>query len=387
MEAVMGAAGVVVDERTARMALTCVAEPAMASVTQAVTAYGGMSVWEAVMAGDGPVARRAARSDLCETFARAHDEGLRFVIPGDEEWPARLDDLAHSEPVNGMCGAPFGLWLKGGGHLAALMAHSVSMVGSRASTAYGESVAADMAVDLGEAGVCVVSGGAYGIDAAAHRGCLASRTPSVAVLAGGLDEPYPSANRRLFDRIGEAGVLVSEFPPGEHPTRVRFLGRNRLIAALTPGTVMVEAGVRSGARNTMTWASSLHRIAMAVPGPVTSAVSFTPHRLIREGEAVLVTGAADVRELLGPLGRHCPRPRSERRPTDDMTPDELAVYEAVPARRGLAAGEIALKAGVTVPVALGMLDHLADQELIVQTPRMEWTLAPRRRADASQDAA
>ena len=196
--------------------------------------------------------------------------------------------------------------------LAPLVERSVAVVGSRASTPYGDSVGAELAADLGEADYTVVSGGAFGIDAAAHRGSLASRSPTLAILAGGLDQPYPAGHGSLFERIAERGVLVSELPPGQHPTRTRFLSRNRLIAALTPGTVMVEAAARSGARNTVTWASALHRVVMAVPGPVTSANSVTPHRLIRESEAVLVTRAAEVLELLSPLGRVVPRPGRRR---------------------------------------------------------------------------
>ena len=367
------------DERMARMALTCVTEPAQPDLASAVETYGGLAVWEAVTDGGGTVSQRAARCDLDAMLRDAQRMGVRFVMPGDTEWPVQLGDLGRCESVNGMTGVPIGLWAKGGGDLAALCSTCVAMVGARASTAYGESVAAELALDLGEAGVSVVSGGAYGIDAAAHRGCLASRTPTVAVLAGGLDQPYPSAHASLFDRIATAGVLVSEFPPGEHPTRVRFLGRNRLIAALGAGTVLVEAAVRSGARNTMSWAAALNRVTMAVPGPVTSATSYTPHRLIREAEAVLVTTAAEIRELLGPLGREVPRPPAERRMTDDLTSVELRLYEAVPGRGGLAAEEIALRADVPLPQALGVLNSLADRDLLVQTPELAWALAPKRR--------
>ena len=197
------------------------------------------------------------------------------------------------------------------------------------------------------------------------------------MLASGLDQFYPAAHRTLFERIADGGVLVSELPPGEHPTRVRFLGRNRLIAALTPGTVLVEAAVRSGARNTMSWAAALGRVAMAVPGPVTSATSFTPHRLIRDGEAVLVGSAAEVGELIGPLGRASPRPSSPKRVTDDLTPSEFGVYEAIPGRGGLPAEEIALKTGLPLARTLGLLNDLADRGLVVQTPRCEWALASR----------
>jgi DNA processing protein len=222
-----------------------------------------------------------------------------------------------------------------------------------------------------------VSGGAYGIDAAAHRGCLAGRTPTVAVLAGGLDEPYPGGHRPLFERIAEQGVLVSELAPGEHPTRVRFLARNRLIAALTPGTVLVEAAARSGARNTVTWANVLGRVVMAVPGPVTSATSVTPHRLIREAEAVLVCGANDVLELLSPLGRANPRRPGERRPTDELDAVELRIFEAVPGRGSVPAGELALRAGVSLPRCLAVLDQLAEQGYLAQNLIGEWQLPPR----------
>jgi DNA processing protein len=312
-----------------------------------------------------------------ELRERTRAERLRFVIPGDKEWPEPLADLAGCEPVNQLSGVPLGLWLAGGGDLAELAGQSVAMVGSRASTPYGDTVASELAAELSESGRAVFSGGAYGIDAAAHRGCLAGRTPTVAVMAGGLDQPYPTGHRPLFDRIAERGVLVSELPPGEHPTRVRFLARNRLIAALSPGTVLVEAAVRSGARNTVTWANVLGRIVMAVPGPVTSATSVTPHLLIRDAEAILVARAGDVLELLSPLGRDNPRPPSERRPTDELSAEELRVFEAVPGRGSLGAGELALRAGMTLPTCLALLDQLADQGFLVQNLLGQWQLPPR----------
>ncbi len=279
--------------------------------------------------------------------------------------------------MNQLTGEPLGLWVAGGGDLAESAACAVAMVGSRASTAYGDTVAGDLAAELSEAGRAVVSGGAYGIDAAAHRGCLAGRTPTVAVLAGGLDVPYPAGHRPLFDRIAQRGVLVSELAPGENPTRVRFLARNRLIAALAPGTVLVEAAARSGARNTVTWANAMGRVVMAVPGPVTSATSLTPHRLIRDAEAVLVASAADVLELLSPLGRPNPRARGEHRPTDDLPPEMLRLYEAVPARGSAAPGELALRAGLSLPKCLALLDELAELGFVLQNAVGQWQLPPR----------
>ena len=370
------------NERDARLALACVVEPATPQLAEAVAEFGAEAVWQRLLdrATDTPLSQRAREYRAEAVLGRAAAAGMRFVVPGDLEWPAGADDLTGCEQVNEMTGAPLGLWLRGAGDLAALAGRSVSIVGSRACTAYGETVAGDLAAELGEAGYATVSGGAFGIDAAAHRGCLASRTPTVVVLAGGLDEAYPPAHRPLFERIAEQGVLVSELPPGQHPTRVRFLGRNRLIAALSQGAVLVEAAVRSGARNTVTWANCLGRVVMAVPGPVTSALSYTPHRLVREAEAVLVTRAQEVLELLGPLGHAVTRPRAGRRLTDDLSPDALRVFEAIPARGGLSAGEVSLRSGVPLAACLGLLDRLADQGLVVQDARWEWRLPPRRPA-------
>jgi DNA processing protein len=370
------------DERDARMCLAAVVEPGHPAVAQTVAEYSAEQVWASLTGrgADTPLAQRAQRLRPDEIRARTRAEGLRFLVPGDEEWPEGVADLSGCEPVNQLSGEPLGLWVCGGGDLAALSASAVAVVGSRASSAYGDTVAADVAAELSESGRSVVSGGAYGIDAAAHRGCLSGRTPTVAVLAGGLDEPYPAGHRALFARIAENGVLVSELAPGEHPTRVRFLARNRLIAAMSAGTVMVEAAVRSGARNTVTWANALGRVVMAVPGPVTSATSVTPHRLIRDAEAVLVSGAADVLELLSPLGRAGPRPAGERRPTDVLDALELRVFEAVPGRGSLPAGELALRAGVSLPRCLAVLDQLADQGLLSQNLVGEWQLPPRGRS-------
>ena len=175
------------------------------------------------------------------------------------------------------------------------------MVGSRAATGYGGHVAGEIAADLGERGWAIVSGGAYGIDAAAHRGALAAEAVTIAVLACGVDYPYPAGHADLFAAIAAQGLVISEWPPGRHPGRMRFLVRNRVIAALGCGTVIVEAGERSGALNTARHAANLGKPLMAVPGPVTSAQSAGCHRIIREWGANCVTRAADIIELLSPL--------------------------------------------------------------------------------------
>lgn len=365
------------DERSARVALACLVEPGTVRIAELVAAEGPVAVWEAARSGDlGPAYRtKAARLEPEEVAAEASRKGIRFVIPGDAEWVACLADLGVCETVQEMGGAPYGLWARGVASLAALADRSVSIVGSRASTPYGDIAAAELAADLAGRGVTVISGGAFGIDVAAHRGALAARGPTVSVMASGLDALYPPANRTLLERIAEEGLLLSELPPGAHPTRMRFLARNRLIAALSKGTVLVEAAARSGARNTVTWANACCRPVMAIPGPVHSATSATPHRLIREGEAVLVTCAEDILELVGPLGRRAKARQPQQRPLDGLTRAQLRVYEALPARSSMDAGEISLRSGVPLGECLATLDRLTEDGWLIVTP-IGWRLAP-----------
>lgn len=353
-------------ERDARMALCCTVEPATIDITRQVQQQGAEAIWQGLVqpSSRSRWARRAQAFDLADMQAATDRLRLRFIVPGDDEWPAALGDLSGCEPVNDMGGAPFGLWVRGAVPLAEAVERSVAVVGSRACTAYGQSVTTDLAAGLGAHGVTVVSGGAYGIDAAAHAGALAAEAVTVAVMAGGLDRPYPSGNSGLLQRVAAAGVLASELPPFEKPTRVRFLGRNRLIAALTPATVLVEAALRSGARNTVSWATSCNRVVLAVPGPVHSATSATPHRLIREAEAVLCSGVDDVLEVIEPLGRSQASRPSQQRPLDDLSTEELAVFEALPARRPMPTGEVSLRAGVPLGVCLGVLDQLGERGLV-----------------------
>src|SRR6185436_1537913 len=238
------------------MLLSCAMEGGDLLVAELVRNLGAEGAWAKIIEGvlGEPAAQRAARVsvDVVERLARA--AAMRFIGPGDDEWPSGLDDLRHAESVQRRGGEPVGLWLRGPGHLAHLMERSVAIVGSRAATAYGNGIAADLAADLVEYGVSVVSGGAFGIDGAAHRGALGAGGPTVGVLANGVDVAYPPAHATLFETLANEQLLVSELPPGAHPTRVRFLARNRLIAAMSRGTVVVEAALRSGARNTAGWA-------------------------------------------------------------------------------------------------------------------------------------
>ena len=206
------------------------------------------------------------------TFSEA-----RLIVPGDSEWPASLMSL-DDEPRQ--------LWVRGSANLAELAKASVAIVGARASTTYGETVAIELAGRLASRGVTVISGGAYGIDAEAHRAALAKGLPTIAVLANGLDLAYPPAHATLFDWILEGGgLLVSEYGPGNHPTRKAFLERNRLIAALSRETVIVEGLVRSGSSVTARRAREIFRPVYAVPGSIDSMTAQLPNRLIAAGEA------------------------------------------------------------------------------------------------------
>ena len=304
------------EQALARAALTYLAEPGDPALGALLEICEPAEVLAAIKAdmlpgtgpgcGDSPASRRALERALGRwrvrlphlpgdgQIAAACRDGIRLVCPADPEWPGGLDDLGPARP--------YALWLRGHADLRLACARSVSMVGSRAATGYGAHVAGEIAADLGERGWVIVSGGAYGIDAAAHRGALVAGAVTIAVLACGVDYPYPAGHAGLFADVTAHGLVISEWPPGRHPARLRFLTRNRTIAALTRGTVIVEAGERSGALNTARHAAELGRPLMAVPGPVTSAQSAGCHRIIRDWGATCVTCAGDVIEMLAPLG-------------------------------------------------------------------------------------
>jgi DNA processing protein len=313
-------------------------------------------------------------------LADARRDGIRLVCPGDPEWPASLDELGPARP--------YALWLRGQADLRQACLRSVSMVGSRAATGYGAHVAGEIAADLGERGWTIVSGGAYGIDAAAHRGALATGALTVAVLACGVDYPYPAGHADLFADIATHGLVISEWPPGRQPARLRFLVRNRTIAALTRGTVIVEAGERSGALNTARHAAQLGRPLMAVPGPVTSAQSAGCHRIIREWAATCVTCADDVIEMLSPLGasQTLPPGAAPSAPKsaaagavpsrDELDTDSARVLDALPARGAVGTSTIAVEAGVDLDTVLRCLGLLAGSGFIERCER-GWRLRRR----------
>ncbi|MEU3607145.1 DNA-processing protein DprA [Streptomyces sp. NPDC035033] len=348
-------------ERLARAALTRIVEPGDEQAGHALRTHGATALLallrdprEPPLPGTGPRRlagwRHRARTTTPEAdldhIARL---GGRFLVPGDPDWPRQLDDLGDTRPI--------GLWTRGPAPLRTWALRSVAVVGARACTPYGAHAAADLATGLSRHGWVVVSGAAYGIDGAAHRGALAAGGATAAVLASGVDTPYPRGHGALLDRIARQGLLIGELPPGGHPTPSRFILRNRVIAALTRGTVVVEAQHRSGSLVTARAATRLGRHTMGVPGPVTSALSAGVHELLRDG-ATLVTDADEVIELIGAIGDLAPARRGPVLPRDLLHPATAQVLEALPVHPPAPATEIAHRAGTTPDEALARLYEL-----------------------------
>jgi DNA processing protein len=380
----------------ARAALTYLAEPGDPALGALLEICEPAEVLGAIKAGtlpgtrpgggDSPARRRALEAALSrwrirlpwlpsdeQVEAACHD-GIRLVCPADPEWPGGLDELGPARP--------YALWLHGRADLRLACLRSVSMVGSRAATGYGAHVAGEIAADLAERGWAILSGGAYGIDAAAHRGALAAGGTTIAVLACGVDYAYPAGHADLFADITSCGLVISEWPPGRPPARYRFLVRNRTIAALACGTVIVEAGERSGALNTARHAAQLGKPLMAVPGPVTSAQSGGCHRIIREWGATCVTRADDIIEMLSPLGSMLtagatsaphgpgPAPAMASSPSrDELDTDSARVLDALPARGAAGTSTIAAEAGVDLDTVLRCLGLLAGSGFIERCDR------------------
>lgn len=371
-------------ERRARAGLSAIARAAAPDLAGLMTTFGAEAVWERLNdpAEDSALGRRARALHL-ESFLDALPAGMRFLVPGDAEWPAALDDLDRVEHLS-MTGRPIGLWAIGPAALAPSCTRAVSIVGSRAATNYGTRVASDLAAELAEGPdpLVVVSGGAYGVDAAAHRGALAGQcqtgmATTVAVLAGGLDEFYPRGNSDLLARIAAEHLCISEVAPGQHPTRQGFLARNRIIAALGAGTVLVEAAVRSGALNTVAWAGALGRVVMAVPGSIYSAASVSPNARIAAGDAAVVCGADDVRALLDQNLLPIPA-RTRQSPTrvlDGVPAALVQVREVLPGRGGWPLGKVAAATGLSIPECLERLGRLQLERLVCQRPDGTWGLS------------
>jgi DNA processing protein len=354
--------------------LSRVVEPPCAELAALVGRVGPVEAAERVRRGrvDDVLARRTeARREIdraAEDLELLARRGGRLITPDVHEWPT----LAFAAFAGGAAAAkpqgrpPLVLWAVGPALLDETAQRAAAVVGTRAATSYGEQVAADLAAGLVEHDVAVVSGGAYGIDGAAHRAALAAGGVTVAVLAGGLDIPYPAGHSALLHRICGDGLLVTEYPPGVRPARHRFLTRNRLVAVFAGAAVVVEAGLRSGAANTAAWAAALGRVVGAVPGPVTSSASTGCHALLRAG-AEVVTRAQDIVELVGRIGELAPEQPRPVTPLDGLDDEERRVYEALPGRGGATIDEIAVAAAVEpgrilAPLAMLEVAGLAERQ-------------------------
>jgi DNA processing protein len=363
------------DERWARVAWSFLAEPGSGPLTTELEERGAVEALVRLRSG-GLRGREGWEARLPEldvdALAHAVDrQGLHVLVPGDPAWPSGVKRLERP---------PYCLFVRGDPGLSNLVERSVAVVGSRAATEYGLRVAADISGGLVARGWTVVSGAAYGIDAAAHRAALAGAGSTVAVLACGADRAYPLAHRGLLDAVAGTGAVVSEVPPGCAPYRSRFLARNRLIATLTRATVVVEASLRSGSLTTAREARDHHLPVGAVPGPVTSMGSAGCHALVRDKGAVLVTDAAEVAELAARIGEdlaHPPR-SAPRSPADDLDPVAYAVWSAVPLRGGATTERLAAASGVAVPTLLGVLTGLEADGLVAREAGRWRKVSPRR---------
>ncbi|SIN72050.1 DNA-processing protein DprA [Agromyces cerinus] len=371
------------DEVYARALLGSVAEPGDGLLGRAIDAIGAIGAAEHLLDSASPVgfadaltraggaidareaegglARWSPRLDQA-AFARALEQaarvGARLLLPSDPAWPVGVDELGIH--------APLGLWVRGREHALDGSSASISLVGARAATGYGEHVTMEASAGLVDRGFTIVSGGAYGIDGMAHRSALASDGTTVAFLAGGVDRFYPMGHETLLARIVATGAVVSELPCGAAPTKWRFLQRNRLIAAASEGTVVLEAGFRSGSLNTAGHAAALGRPLGAVPGPVTSPASAGCHRLLREYDAVCVTDAEQMAELVGGARRRAPSdgrtsdPASDDRGTFGMStsPDAVRVLDALSTRSPRELADVARRCGMSPSAAMGVLGGL-----------------------------
>ncbi|MFT4258655.1 MAG: DNA-processing protein DprA [Microbacterium sp.] len=344
-----GVAGALIGELGAIEALRVAVDPGAALIPPGA---GGRALEE----GFRRWRPRMSKDAVDDALRGAASARARLVLPGDEEWPDAADDLGVH--------APSMLWVRGDAEL--LRADSrVAIVGARASSGYGDMIAAEFAGDLAASGTVIVSGGAYGIDGAAHRAALGVEGPTVALLAGGVDRPYPQGHRDLLHRIAERGAVVSEVPCGTAPTKWRFLSRNRMIAALGRATVVVEAGWRSGSINTAGHAAALGRPLGAVPGMVTSASSAGCHRLLREYDARCVTTTAEVREL---WQSELPPPASS---AGGGNPDQTRLLDALSTRTAVPVLELARRSGLAPDRIVAMLG-LLELEGIVQRAGSGW---------------
>lgn len=373
--------------RRARAWLSRAVEPGSVPLHRFVLEHGPVEAVDLLRSGRAPddvgrlAAARCHQDRSAADLVAAHELGIRLVTPEDDEWP---EQALHAMEVAASRGVPdiappVALWVRGGLRLDAVSGRAVAVVGSRAATDYGDKVARDIAYGLAGRGWTIMSGGALGVDGAAHRGALLAGGVTVVIAAGGLRNPYPAVHARLFEDIAATGLLISEWPPDCAPQRHRFLIRNRLIAGLTAGTVVVEAGLRSGARSTARRAGELGHAVMAVPGPVTSKVSVGTNHMIREAEACLVTCGEQVLELVGAIGDDlAPLPTPPSAPRDHLSAPARRVLDGMPTVGYISADRLAVAAGIPVADVLRCLPVL-EIHGFVEPSSAGWRLTPAAR--------
>ena len=321
-----------------------------------------------------------------EDLEFAAELGYTLLTPESPQWPAEAIQCSFGRQQTGAAGkashqpdgiAPHALWVAGNTNLAGLFAQSVSVVGTRHATKYGHMATKDLVAGLGGHNYTVVSGGALGIDTVAHTTAMDVNTPTVVVAACGPGERYPRSNKALFERVvATGGALVTEYPPAVTPDRHRFLTRNRLVAALTLGTVLVEAPFRSGALNTLKWVNAFNRTAMAVPGPVTDAQSLGANLAIQNNEAEMVLNAGQIHEQLSAVGEYSAEEQMEMQyppsVTQQLSRNELRIYDALPpaGRTGREAEAVAADAGLSIALTVHILMDLSKRGLVERDKRV-----------------
>lgn len=369
------------DDRRARVAWSRVLEHRRERVSDArpqlleeVLRLGHVEAWHRLVDGDLPrcasARGRVPAVDVDAELDRVSRVGARVVVPEDADWPGTLSDTEI---------APHLLHVRGDACLSDLARRSVAVVGSRASSGYGEAIARELGAGLATRGWTVTSGAAFGIDAAAHQGALAVDGPAIAVLPCGPDRVYPEGNRRLVDAVAERGVVVTELATGTVAMRHRFLARNRIIAALSAATVVVEAGLRSGSLNTAGWAESLVRPVGAVPGPVTQMSSAGCHEWIQKGRASLVTDATDVLALAARVGEVIDQPvelLGAARTLDAMTTAQRRIHDLLRRGRGTAVAAVAHELALPIEEVLAELSAMSVDGWAEQDDDGGWRRGP-----------
>ena len=323
-----------------------------------------------------------------QDLERAKAAGYKLVTSDSPEWPGeRIKQVFHCDypesgrklDLNQDAVAPHALWVKGNANLATLLAQSVGIVGTRTATAYGRGATENLVQGLAKHQYTIVSGGALGIDTAAHRAALDCGAPTVVVAACGPGYYYPLSNEMLFERVcASGGAIITEYPPGTTPDRHRFLTRNRLVAGLTQGTVLVEAAFRSGALNTLKWVNTFNGKAMAVPGPITATESLGTNLAIQKEQATMVLNADQIHEMISKPGTIDEALQQElnfpKTLVQQLSHNELRIYDALPrAGEGARLAEdIAADAGLTIGLTVHILMDLAKRG-VVQRERKVWS--------------